>query len=179
MARPATPKLPVSKTLISEVLQRASNAKTKAEKVQILREYRSPALTKVLLCNFAKNIRFMFPDGKTPFTPTDRPKGVDHQRLFTEHRFIDKFIKKRVNGVVYYGCSGTTRPRIQQIKKEQMWVQLLEGLHPEEASMIDLVKDGKLTDRYKITKQNVIDAFPELCLDRDESRTPAEVAQEA
>ena len=179
MARPATPKLAVNQTLISEVLQRASNAKTKAEKVKILREYKSPALTKVLLCNFAKNIRFMFPPGKTPFTPTERPKGVDHQRLFTEHRFIDKFIKKRVNGVVYYGCSGTTRPRIQQIKKEQMWVQLLEGLHPEEANMLDLVKDGKITDRYKITKQNVIDAFPELCLDRDEPQKPEGSTQQA
>jgi hypothetical protein len=179
MARPATPKLPVSKTLISEVLQRASNAKTKAEKVKILREYKSPALTKVLLCNFAKNIRFMFPAGKTPFTPQERPKGVDHQRLFTEHRFIDKFIAKKVRGVVYYGCSGTTRPRIQQIKKEQLWVQLLEGLHPEEAAMLDLVKDGKLTDRYKITKQNVIDAFPELHLDRDEPKKPKAPAPEA
>ena len=170
MARPATPKLPVNKTLISEVLQRVSNAKTKAEKVSILREYKSPALTKVLLCNFATNIRFMFPPGKTPYARTTKPKGVDHQRLFTEHRFIDKFIKKRVNGVVYYGCSGSPKPRIQQLKKEQMWVQLLEGLHPEEADMIDLVKDGKLTDRYKITKQNVIDAFPELQLDKDEPR---------
>ena len=57
-----------------------------------------------------------------------------------------------------------------------MWLQLLEGLHPEEAHMLDLVKDGKLTDRYKITKQNVIDAFPELCLDRDEPRKPEESA---
>ena len=54
MARPTTPKLPVSKTLISEVLQRVSNAKTKAKKVEILHEYRSDALTKILLCNFAK-----------------------------------------------------------------------------------------------------------------------------
>ena len=48
-----------------------------------------------------------------------------------------------------------------------MWVQLLEGLHPEEAAVLDLVKDKKLTDRYKITKQNVIDAFPELQLSQD------------
>ena len=62
MARPKTPKLPVSKTLISEVLQRVSNAKNKTEKVDILREYRSPALTKILICNFAKSVTFMFPD---------------------------------------------------------------------------------------------------------------------
>ena len=82
MARPATPKLPVSRTLISEVLQRVSNAKTKAAKIEILQEYKSPALTKVLLCNFAKSIKFVFPDGKTPYTALDRPKGVEHQFLF-------------------------------------------------------------------------------------------------
>lgn len=167
MARPSTPKLPVSKTLISEVLQRVSNAKTKAQKVEILQEYKSEALTKILLCNFAKSVEFVFPTGKTPFTPLDRPKGVQHQILFTEHRLIDKMITKTVNGVTYYGCSGTPKPRIQQIKKEQIWIQLLEALHAEESEVLDLVKDKKLTDRYKITKQNVIDAFPELHLQNE------------
>jgi len=167
MARPATPKLPVNQTLISEVLQRASNAKTKAKKVEILQEYKSHALTKVLLCNFAPNIRFCFPSGKTPYTPQERPKGVDHQLLFTEQRLLEKFIAKQVNGITYFGCSGQTRPRIQQLKKEQMWVQLLEGLHPEEAYLLDLVKDKKITERYKVTKQNVIEAFPELQLSQD------------
>ena len=166
MPRPAKPKLPVSKTLISEVLQRVSNAKTKADKVKILQEYKSPALTKVLLCNFADNIRFCFPSGKTPYTPQERPKGVDHSYLFNEQRLLEKFIAKQVNGVVYFGCSGQTRPRIQQLKKEQMWVQLLENLHPEESAVLDLIKDKKLTDRYKITRQNVVDAFPELHLDK-------------
>jgi hypothetical protein len=164
MPRPAKPKLPVSKTLMSEVFQRVSNAKTKDAKVEILKEYKSPALTKLLLCNFAKSIRFCFPSGETPYTPQERPKGVDHQYLFTEQRMIDKFIAKKVNGVVYFGCSGNTKPRIQQIKKEALWVQLLEALHPDEAEVLDLIKDKKLTTRYKITKQNVIDAFPELRL---------------
>lgn len=164
MARPATPKLPVAQTLISEVLQRVSNAKTKAEKVKILKEYRSPALTKILLCNYANNINFVFPSGKTPYKPIDRPKGIDHARLFNEHRFIEKFITKTVNGVKYFGCSNAPRPRIQQLKKEQLWVQMLENLHPEEANLLDLVKDKKLNTRYKVTRQNVIDAFPELQL---------------
>lgn len=167
MARPKTPKLPVSQTLISEVLQRVSNAKTKAKKVEILQEYKSPALTKVLLCNFAKSIAFIFPSGETPYTPNEKPKGVEHQLLFNEQRMIDKFITKTVNGVKYYGCSGTTKPALQQLKKENMWIQILEGLHAEEAELLDLVKDKKVTSRYKITRQNVIDAFPELGLQNE------------
>ncbi len=164
MARPTRPVLPVEKTLISEVLQRVSNAKTKDEKVKLLVQYKSPALTKVLLCNFAKNIGFIFPDGQTPYRSLDMPKGLDHQILFREHRLIDKMVTKEVNGVTYYGCSGKTSPSIQQLKKEALWIQLLESLHSDEAELLDLIKDKKLTDRYKITKQNVIDAFPELGL---------------
>ena len=168
MARPATPKLPVSQTLISEVLQRVSNAKTKAKKVEILQEYKTPALKKVLLCNFSKRISFCFPEGQTPFRPNESPKGVDHTLLINEQRMLDKFIKKTINGVTYYGCSGNVRPMMAQMKKENLWIQVLEGLHPEESEVLDLVKDKKLTTRYKITKQNVIDAFPELLLQNDE-----------
>jgi hypothetical protein len=164
MPRPSTPKMPVSQTLISEVLQRVSNAKTKDQKVAILQEYKSPALTKVLLCNFAPNIEFVFPSGKTPYTKRERPIGIDHQLLFTEQRMIDKFIRKEVNGVVYYGCSGQTKPMMNQLKKESLWIQILESLHEDEAEVLDLVKDKMLTSKYKITKQNVIDAFPELGL---------------
>lgn len=164
MARPTRPVLPVEQTLISEVLQRVSNAKTKAEKVDLLQRYKSPALTKILLCNFAKNIQFMFPDGETPFKALGMPKGIQHQLLFREHRLIDKMIKKEVKGVVYYGCSGKTQPSIQQLKKEALWIQLLESLHADEAELLDLIKDKKLTDRYKVTKANVVEAFPELGL---------------
>ena len=167
MPRPATPKLPVSQTLISEVLQRVSNAKNKTEKVKILQEYKSPALTKILLCNFGKSISFVFPEGKTPYTPLERPKGVQHQMLFSEHRLLEKFIKKTVKGVTYYGCSGSTKPSVQQLKKENLWIQLLEALHEEEAEVLDLMKDKDLTSKYKITRQNVVDAFPELGLQNE------------
>ena len=80
---------------------------------------------------------------------------------------LEKFIKKTVNGVTYYGCSNGVRPSMQQLRKEKLWIQVLETLHSEEAAMLDLVKDKKLTTRYKITKQNVIDAFPELGLQND------------
>jgi hypothetical protein len=81
---------------------------------------------------------------------------------------LDKFIRKTVNGVTYYGDSGGTAPRIPQVKKENLWIQLLESLHKDEAEILDLVKDKKLHSRYKITKQNVIEAFPELGLQNEE-----------
>ena len=169
MARPRTPKLSKEKTLISEVLQRVSNAKTRAKKIEILQEYDTQALQKVLLCNFSYDIKFVFPDGQTPYTrpEEDKEPPIDdghHTWLLSEHRQLDKFCKKVFNGQVYYGDSGQLQPSIPQLRKEQLWVQMLENLHPQEAEVLDLVKDKKLQTRYKITKQNVVDAFPHLGL---------------
>ena len=165
MARPATPKLPKEKTLISEVLQRVSNAKNKASKIKIFKEYDTMALRKVLLCNYSETIRFCFPPGKSPYTVReDIPVGVEgeHTWLMTEHRNIDRFCAKNVNGRWFFGDSGMPKPSIPQLRKEQLWVQLLENLHPDEAEVLDLVKDKKINSKYKITKQNVVDAFTDL-----------------
>ena len=79
--------------------------------------------------------------------------------------FLSQYWQSPVlNNFEVFGCSGGPQPRIQQVKKEALWIQLLEALHADEADILDLVKDKKLTDRYKITRQNVIDAFPELNL---------------
>ena len=168
MARPATPKLPKEKTLISEVLQRVSNAKNKAAKIKILKEYDTMALRKVLLCNYSETIRFCFPAGRSPYNVPDEkkdmPVGVEgeHTWLMSEHRQIDKFCAKNMNGTWFFGDSGQPKPSIPQLRKEQLWVQLLENLHPDEAEVLDLVKDKKINSKYKITKQNVVDAFPDL-----------------
>ena len=48
------------------------------------------------------------------------------------------------------------------IRRETMFINILEGLHPLEAEIIVLVKDGKLEDRYKISKEVVATAYPDI-----------------
>ena len=49
------------------------------------------------------------------------------------------------------------------MKRESMFVQLLEGLSAEEAELLCLCKDGKLGDKYKrITKTVISEAFPSI-----------------
>jgi hypothetical protein len=43
-----------------------------------------------------------------------------------------------------------------------MFISILEGLHPLEAEILMLVKDKKLETKYKITKQNVSDAYSDI-----------------
>ena len=51
---------------------------------------------------------------------------------------------------------------MNQIRRETMFINILEGLHPLEAEIVVLAKDGKLEDRYKITKDVVAEAFPDI-----------------
>ena len=136
--------------LITEVLRKVSNAKTKAEKINLLREHNSNALRLVLIWNFDDSVVSMIPEGEVPFTPNDAPLGTDHTRLEQEYRGLFRFVKGGQDS-------------LKRTKRESMFIQLLEGLSKDEAELVCLVKDGKLTSKYKrITKTVIQEAFPQI-----------------
>ena len=136
--------------LITEVLRKVSNAKTKAEKINLLREHNSNALRQVLIWNFDDSVVSMIPEGDVPFTPNDAPLGTDHTRLEQEYRGLFRFVKGGQDS-------------LKRTKRESMFIQLLEGLSKDEAELVCLVKDGKLTSKYKrITKTVIQEAFPQI-----------------
>lgn len=136
------------KLLLSEVLQKAHNAKTKAEKIKILRDNVSQALKSILIINYDESIVSLLPEGEPPFTKNEAPAGTEHTRLEHEARILHHFFKGGSN--------------LSQIKRENMFIQLLEGLHPDEAEVIIRAKDKQLGKRYKVTKACVSEAFPEI-----------------
>ena len=139
-----------SRLLISEILRKVSNAKTKDEKVKILRDNNSTALRQLLIINYDDSVVSLLPEGDVPYTPNDAPAGTDHSRLEQEYRGLYRFFKGGDNSL----------PRA---KREQMFIQLLEGLAEEEAELLCLVKDGKMNDKYKrITKAVISEAFPQI-----------------
>ena len=136
------------KLLMHEILQKVSNAKSKAEKIKLLREYNTQALRSLLIINFDTSVISMLPDGDVPFTPNDAPEGTQHTKLEKEARLLHHFFKGGSN--------------ISQVKRETMFIQMLEGLHKDEANVLVLAKDKKLGKRWKITKQCVEEAFPQI-----------------
>ena len=133
---------------MNEVLQKVSNAKTKKEKINLLRELNTQALRSLLIINFDESIISMLPDGAVPYTPNEAPEGTEHTVLEKEQRILYHFFK---------GGS-----KISQAKREQMFVGLLEGLTSAEAETLILAKDKKIGKRYKITKATVTEAFPQI-----------------
>lgn len=139
-----------SRLLISEILRKVSNAKTKKQKVDLLRKHNTPALRQLMIINFDESIVSELPEGDVPYTPNDAPVGTDHTRLESEYRGLYRFFKGGDN-------------RLKSLKRESMFVQLLEGLSAEEAELLVLCKDGKMGDKYKrITKAVISEAFPSI-----------------
>lgn len=146
---PARKDLPVEELLLSEVLQKVSNAKTKKEKVVLLQKFNTQALRSVLIWNFDESVLSAIPNGEVPFTANEAPKGTEHTRLIKEYRKLFRFVKGGDNS-------------LKQMKREQLFIQMLEGLHQEEAELICLVKDKSLQDKYRVTKAVVEEAFPQI-----------------
>lgn len=141
--------LPVERLLISEVLQKISNAKTKKEKIDLLNKYKTPALQAILIWNFDESVVSMLPEGDVPYTPNEAPADTEHTRLLHEYRILYNFVKGGNDGL-----SGN--------KRETMFIQLLESLHQDEAKVVCMSKDKLLGKKYKITKACVQEAYPEI-----------------
>ncbi len=134
--------------LMHEVLQKVSNAKTKKEKIKLLQEMNSNALRMLLIINFDDSVVSMLPPGNVPYTPNDAPEGTEHTILEKEARLLHHFFKGGSN--------------VSQVKRENMFVQMLEGLNAGEAEALVLAKDKKIGKRWKITKACVSEAYPSI-----------------
>ena len=134
--------------LINEVLQKVSNAKTKAQKIKLLQEYNTPALRQILIANFDESVISMLPEGEVPFKANEAPEDTEHTKLAHEYRKLYLFFKG--------GAS------VSQTRRETLFIQLLEGLHKGEAEVLCLMKDRKIGKRWKITRQCVEEAFPQI-----------------
>lgn len=129
--------------LLSEVLKKVHNAKTKDKKISILRENDSDPLRMVIKSSFDPNIEWVFPEGEVPYKKNEAPEGTEHTVLRKECRKLFRFIK---------GGDNT----IPQFRKENLFIQMLEGLHESEAQLIIDAKDKKLHQVYKGLSDNVV-----------------------
>ena len=134
---------------VHEILELVDSQRTKAKKIEILREYDDMALKAILIWNFDPTAISVLPDGPVPYKENEVPVGTDHTSLRREWKNLYHFVKGG-------------NDRLSAIRRETMFVQMLEGLHPEEARIICLVKDKDLESKYKITYDMVQKAYPDI-----------------
>ncbi len=136
--------------MISEVLQKAHNAKTKAQKIQILQDNNTPALRSIFIMNFDETLTPRVPLGEdVPYRKNEAPKGTEHTLLERESKKLYRFFKGGDDS-------------LQNMKVESMFIQLLEGLHESEAEVVVKAINKTLHKRYRITKATVQEAFPSI-----------------
>ena len=134
---------------VHEILELVDKQRTKAKKIEILKEYDDLALKAILIWNFDPTAISVIPEGPVPYKENEVPVGTDHTSLRREWKNLYHFIK---------GGNDT----LSSLRRETMFIQMLEGLHPEEAKIICLVKDKNLTEKYKLTREIVAAAFPDI-----------------
>jgi hypothetical protein len=134
---------------LHEILELASKQRAKAKKIEILQQYENDALKTIFIWNFDETVISVLPVGEVPFNKNEVPVGTDHTSLRREYKHLYNFVKGGNDGL-----SG--------LRRETMFIQMLEGLHPEEAEILCLCKDKRLEDKYKITYDVVKQAFPDI-----------------
>ena len=134
---------------VHEILSEVSKQRTAAKKVEILQKYRNDGLVSILIWNFDESVLSMLPEGEVPFNKNEVPIGTDHTSLRKEWRNLYHFVKGG-------------NDKLSKTRRESMFIQMLEGLHPDEADLVCLIKDKGLSTKYKISKQVVEQAFPDI-----------------
>ena len=129
--------------LMSEVLDKVAKAKTKKQKVELLRQHNTDALRMVLKSSFDPRIEWDLPEGDVPFQPNEAPEGTEHNMLVHEARTLFHFIKGG-------------NPGLSKNRRENMFIQMLEGLHHSEADIVVSAKDKALHRKYKGLSSNVV-----------------------
>lgn len=145
---PQNKKLPPN-PFMNEILDLVHEQETEEDKVKILQQYANDALKTLLIWNFDESIISLLPSGEVPYQPNESPLGVDHSSLRRDYKNLYNFVK---------GGNDS----LSKIRRETIFIQILESLHPNEAEVLILVKDKNLEDKYDISFDVVQKAYPDI-----------------
>ena len=172
----AIPNLP-NNPFVYEVFEACSKQRTKAKKIEVLQRYAHDSVMSVLIWNFDESIVSLLPEGEVPYGNTREDNSMTGS---LSDKINDAVGMMKESGSASLGSQDQGKASIRAeytkfynflkggnsglsgLRRETMFINILEGLHPLEAEILVLVKDKKLTDRYKITKEIVSAAYPQI-----------------
>jgi len=135
------------KQLLSEIFTKINNAKDKPKKIEVLRQYDTPGMRMVLKGAFDPKIEWDLPPGSPPYIANEAPAGTEHTYLEIEAKRLYNFAKGG-------------NDQLNKLRKETLFIQMLEGLHADEAKVLIDMKNKSLNKTYKgLTSEMVKEAF--------------------
>ena len=99
--------------------------------------------------NFDPSIESALPEGEVPYTPNDSPTVDSQSKLASQYRTLYNYVKGGNDG-------------LKRTRRESLFIELLESLHPDEAEVVCLCKDKNLGSKYRITHNVVKEAYPDV-----------------
>ena len=160
-----------------EVLQLVSKQRTNAKKVEVLQKYGDPSLKTILIWNFDESILSLLPVGDVPYASTDEQNSFSGTLSSKIEDAVSKMQELNSNSLgssdqgrssirkeyhMFYNFVKGGNDGLSSLRRETMFINILQGLHPLEAEIICLIKDKKLETKYKISKEIVSEAYPDI-----------------
>ena len=161
-----------------EVFDLVSRQRSKSKKIEVLKKYEHLSLKVVLIWNFDESVVSMLPEGEVPYAGFDEKNtysGTLSKKLDLEVRKMHETGSFSLGAADQQGHTTIRRESkhfyrfikggedtMNQMRRETMFINILQGLHPLEAEILTLCKDKKLGEVYKITKEVVAEAYPDI-----------------
>jgi hypothetical protein len=160
-----------------EVLNLVSKQRTNIKKVEVLQKYNDPSLRAIFIWNFDESITSSLPEGIVPYSSVgeqgsfsgtlsekiddavDKMSEIGSNSLGSQDQGFSSIRKEYTK---FYNFIKGGNDGLSSLRRETMFINVLQGLHPLEAEILCLVKDKKLETKYKITKEIVSQAYPEI-----------------
>lgn len=176
VAEAPIPDLPAN-PFVFEILNIVIKQRTNAKKIEALKKFEHPSLKAIFIWNFDESIISALPPGDVPYAAVDEMdsfKGTLSEKI---NDAVDKMgelgtnslgsqdqgrssIRKEYNK--FYNFIKGGNDGLSSMRRETMFINTLQGLHPLEAEIICLCKDKKLDTKYKITKDIISQAYPDI-----------------
>ena len=160
-----------------EVFDAVSKMRSKALKIEALQRYNDPSIRALLIWNFDPNVISQLPTGEVPYGNNKQDELSTGTLSDKINDAVDKMDEMGSNSLgsqdqgrttirkefkMFYNFIKGGNNSLSGLRRETMFIGILEGLHPLEAEILILVKDKKLGEKYKITKEVVAEAFPQI-----------------
>ena len=157
-----------------EVLSLASKQRSNAKKVEVLRKYEHNSIKAIFIWNYDDSSISLLPPGEVPYSSlkdeqnssgtlsTKIGQQTSTMQFNNTVNTYQGFTTLRREWTKLYNFVKGGNDKLNGLRRETMFIQILEGLHPLDAEILCLVKDKKLYDKYKITKENVSEAYPDI-----------------
>ena len=162
---------------VFEVLDAASKMRSKANKIEVLQRYVHNSLKAVFIWNFDETVISLLPEGEVPYgsnledeTKTGTLSGKIDDAVGKMGEMGSNSLGSQDQGKAsirkefqkFYNFIRGGNPSLSNLRRETMFINILTGLHPREAEILLLIKDKRLTEKYKITKEIVSEAYPDI-----------------